>query len=317
MRTVQDITFGVAGQVLYFDAPEGRPSSVSTPTVFKWNGGDEDTNAIELATTGAATVETNPNTTTDAAAGASQDDPQLVPLTATTGCADDRTFLLIGANGLTEWVELDQVAAGVSVTARHPLHNDYASGALFVSTRISIVVDTTWCSDKTNIDPSAGPNPMYRVRWVYVVAGATKVVDAYFNLVRYAGRHGVTPQDVEVFSAGWLDRLPKDHRADQGRDLIDEAYRAVKLDLHQVDFDDSAMAESEIADELVRYKTIELTEFARFLSSPGTDESRHKLAEGKYNTRLTALVSLVARTPKRDLVTGAAALVPSTPLTRR
>ena len=110
-----------------------------------------------------------------------------------------------------------------------------------MSTRLTATVDTSWCSDDENIDASAGPNPMFRVRWVYVVAGATYVADTYFNLTRYAARHGVTPQDIENTGYLWLAVLPTDHRKDQGRRLIDDAYRAVKLDLHGVDFDDAAI----------------------------------------------------------------------------
>lgn len=314
MRTVADIVFGVTGQVLVFDAPEGRPSSVTTVEVFRWDSGDDDD--AELATSGAAAVEANPNTTTDAAAGASQTDPRRIPLTSTAGIVADRTYLLIGADLLKEWTDILELDATDAAFARHPLHNDYAIGTTFVSTRMSVAIDATWAADETNLDPSAGANPMYRVRWVYVVAGVTYVADTYFNLVRYAARHGVTPENVENMRAGWLDALPVDHRRDQGRRLIDEAYREVKIDLAGVELDDAAIAESEIVDELVRFKTIERTEWSRFLASSDADQTRHKAAEEQYGKRLDSFLRLTTKVPIRD-VDGSAARGSATRFTRR
>lgn len=315
VRTVQDITLGVAAQTLFYDATEGRPSSVTSVEVQRWDSSDDAD--PEAATTGAAAVETNPNTVTDAAAGASQANPRKVPVAATTGVAADRTFLLSDPDGHKELVVVRDFDAADAVYARHPLHNDYAIGSTFVSTRMSIVVDTTWCSDDGNIDDSSGPNPMYRVRWVYVVAGVTYVADTYFNLVRYAGKHGVTPADVDNFCPGWLNRLPTDHKVDQGRRLIDEAFRGVKLDLAGVDVDEAAIAESELVDELVRYKTVELTEFQKFITGPSsTDATRWKAAEGRYVARLNAFVRLVPRAPIRG-TTGAAGAGQKIGLTRR
>ncbi len=279
MRTVQDILLDVTGQTIVCDAMEGRPSSVASVTVYRWASSDNDT--AESAA-GSPTVETNPNTTTDAAAGTSESNPKLIPLTATTSIEAGRRYLLTDASSLKEWVEVDAVASGVSVTAKHPLHNDYASGATFASTRMTATIDSTWVTDESNVDASAGPNPMFRARWVYAVAGVTYVADTYFNLVRYAGKHGVLPQDVEAIDAGWLDRLPIDHRHDQGRRLIDEAYRAVKIDLHEIDLDDAGIAESEVIDELTRLKA-------------SGDAA-------KYQTRLDALVRLTVKVPVRDVL---------------
>ncbi len=210
MRATQDITFGVTGQTLICDATEGRASSVTRVDVFGWRMGDLETPWF----TPTGTVETNPNTTLDSAAGVSESDPRNIPLTATTGTVVDRRYLVTGATNLTEWVEVADVTSADSVRARHPLHNNYASGALFQSTRMTAPVDASFVADLNRIDPSPGANPMYRVRWVYVVAGVSYVADTYFNLIRYAGRHGVLPQDVDDVSPGWLDRLPIDHRRD-------------------------------------------------------------------------------------------------------
>jgi hypothetical protein len=313
MRTVQDIVFDVTGQLVYFDAPEGRPSAVTSVSVFRWDVSDDDT---AEAATGTGSVETGPSTTLDGSAGPSQANPRNIPLTATTDSAIGRTYLITGAAGSKEWVEVESITAADSVTVKHPLHKEYASGASFQSTRIQATVDSTWIADDTNLTTDdVGPNPMYRVRWVYVVSSVTYVADTYFNVVRYAARHGVQPQDIEALVPGWLDRLPTDHRSDQGRKLIDDAYREVRIDLHQVDLAASTVAESEIVDELVRLKVIELGEWARYLAG-NDDPNRAEMSGKRYQARLDALVRIVSRIPVRDN-SGAATPVVSVGLTRR
>src|SRR5687767_3446192 len=132
MRTVADILYGVAGQTLVFDAPEGRPSSVTSVDVRAWDAADDGDDEFSLT----GSVETNPNTTLDAAAGASQTNPRNVPLAATTGIAIGRTYLITHATtALKEWAEVESITSADSVAVRHPLHNDYASSATFQSTR--------------------------------------------------------------------------------------------------------------------------------------------------------------------------------------
>ncbi len=305
MRAVQDIIFDVTGQQIYFDAPEGRPSSVTSVEVFSWTASDDD-----ATLTGSGSVETNPNTTLDGSAGPSQTNPRNIPLTATTGISVGRTYLVTGAASLKEWIEVESVTSADSVTAKHPLHNDYATAATFVSTRMLATVDSTWVADASNIDETSGPNPMYRVRWVYVVNSVTYVADTYFNLIRYGARHGVTPQDIEADYAGWLDKLPTDHRSDQGRRLIDEAHRAVKIDLHSLEIDDATVAEAEILDELVRMRTVEKFEWMQFLSNRSADQSRHLAARGVYQERLDSLVRLASKLPVRDATGAATRVVP-------
>lgn len=296
MRQVQDIYFSVTGQTLVCDAPEGRPSAVTSVNVYRWDQSDDDDDEF----TPSGSVETNPNTTTDAAAGSDQTNPNNIPLTATTGIEAGRSYLITSATGEKEWVEVLQISSADSVIARHPLHNTYASGSTFQSTRMTATVDATWVADETNMDSTPGPNPMFRVRWVYVVSSKTYVQDTYFNLVRYAGRHGVLPGDIDAMHPGWLDRLPTTHREDQGRRLIDEAYRAVKLDLAGISFDDSAIAESEVVDDLVRWKAIELGEWSTLLQS-GVDSARYDAARSAYSSRLDSLVKLTTKVPVRDI----------------
>jgi hypothetical protein len=313
MRAVQDITFGVADQVVYFDAPEGRPTSVTSASVFCWYISDDDTAESAI---GSPSVETNPNTTIDAASGYGQTDPRVLNVAATTGMDVERTYLVTSADGAREWFECSEVDSGNSVTAKHPLHNAYTTADTVQSTRIQATIDPSWIVDDANLTTDdVGPNPMFRVRWVYVVDGVTRVADSYFNVVRYAGTHGVRPQDIEVQAPGWLDSLPTDHRADQGRRLIDTAYRKVRIDLHKIDLQASNIAESEIIDEFVVLKTLELGEWAKLYAGSG-DTTLAQLSTKKYSDALDSLVRIVARVPVRDS-TGAATPISPGGLTRR
>ncbi len=312
MNDTQDIVFGVTGQILFFDCPEGRPSSVESVTVYKAAYSDDDD---AEAAVGAASVETNPNTTIDATSGAGQANAHLINVTATTGFATRRRYLVTSVDGYREWFECAEIDAGNSVTAKHPLHNTYASSDTVQSTRIQATVDSTWVADDVNLDDCEGPNPAYRVRWVYVVSGATYVADSYFTLVRYAGRNGVRPQDVEMLSPGWLDRLPTDHVRDQGQRLIDDAHRAVRIDLHQIWTDDAMMANAEIVDELTRYRCVELTELARVMSGGGTPTT-YEVARVAYHSRFDALAKVTSKTPTRDR-SGATTIRPAVGITRR
>jgi hypothetical protein len=311
VRSVADILFDVTGQTLYLDCVEGHPSAVTSVDIFPWDASDDASS--EWTATGA--VETNPNTTIDAASGYGLADARLLYVAATTGFAVDRSYLVTGADGFKEWFGVAEIDSGNSITARHPLHNAYASADTVQSTRITATVDATWVADSGNLRDDAGPNPHYRVRWVYVVAGVTYVADTYFNLVRYAGKHGVRPQDVDGIAPQWLDGLPTDYRASQGRPLIDEAYRAVKLQLHAIWTDDAMVSNTDIIDELTRYKALELGEFSKILAGGG-DANAYAVARDAYQRHFDSLSRITNKAPIRD-TSGAAQERPALGLTRR
>lgn len=271
----QDVVFGVTGQSLFLDAPEGRPSAVGSVTVFENFLGDDDT--PETATTGVATLETNPNTTFDATSGRGQADARKCSLTATTGIAPGRVYLATNDVLERELVEVVSVTAADSVIARFPLENTFPAGSTFQTTRISIGMDSAWIADDSNISWEVSPHARYRIRWVYTVAGVQYVHDTYFDLVRYAGRHDVTPRDVDLEFRGWVMSLPTDYREDQGRALIDEAYRQVKLDLYGELLPDQGIRNRELLNALVIAK-------AGLLVFPGT------VNEDKYRDRFGKLI---------------------------
>src|SRR3954470_12769439 len=101
---VQELLHGITGQSLILDVPEGRPSSVTSVTVLYAQ--DDDDAPARPATTGVASIEANPNTTTTAAAGGDQTDPTAVALTAATGVVLRRPYPLTSAAGDMEWVEI-------------------------------------------------------------------------------------------------------------------------------------------------------------------------------------------------------------------
>lgn len=238
MERHQDIAFGVTGQSLYWDCPEGRPSSVTSATVFAMSTGDSGTTVG--ATTGSSSTD-SVNTTVDAASGAGQANPRLVNVASTGNFVVGRTYLATTADGAKEWFEVVEIDSGNSVTARFPLMNAYASADTVQGTRISISVDSTWVATQSNLTDGPTPTPGYRVRWVYVVSSVTYVHDAYFDLVRYPSGHQVTAADLDEEYPGYVESLPTYHRQDQGRRLLDQAYEQVCWDLIDADIDDASV----------------------------------------------------------------------------
>jgi len=226
---VQEILHGITGQRLILDPPEGRPSSITSVSVFE-RGDDDDAN-VRPATTGSAAVDTNPNTTTaTSAAGASQTDPRAITVTSATGIVLGRPLLLSNASQDSEWVEFVALN-GTAGQLRQPLIDDYPIGSTLVTTRVTIALDSTWIVDRQNLSSETSTEPRYRVAWTYVVGGVTYRRQTQFDVVRYTSTHNVMPTDVDNRFPGWLDRLPVDYRREQGRSIIDQAWREVRVDM--------------------------------------------------------------------------------------
>lgn len=225
----QNLVFADATGVLVIDVPDGRPSAVDSVEVFR--ASQNDNTEAEFTPTG--TVEATPNTTTSASAGRNETDPRKITLTALTGVTVGRRYHIVGADGLQEQLEVASIVTSSSyVLARHPLKNQYASGATFHSRRVAAPVDATWVADLSNISPASNPNPAYRVRWALTVGGIARIYERGLDLGRYEAQHNVTPLDVDDAHPGFLDGLPPDHIADQGRRLIDRAFASVKFELY-------------------------------------------------------------------------------------
>lgn len=255
MTDSQDILFNVTGQTLCFDAPEGRPSSVTSVQVFE--ASDADTATAESAV-GSPSVESF-NTTFSAASGAGETDPTKLHLTTVTALVRGRQYLATNAYGDREWVEVARIdSTNVKAYARTNLLTDYASTDTFQSTRMTATVDSTWVADRNNLSPPLNPRPRYRVVWTYVVSSVTYRHAAWFDLVRYPFSHTVTAQDVDRLSRGWLYRLAGEDRLSAGEAVIAEAVQQVKVDLWERELADYAFRNQPALNELIRRKAVAL-----------------------------------------------------------
>ena len=262
MLDSQDILFGITGQSLYFDPPEGRPSSVVSVDVFEDINGDD--NTAEFTPSGS--VETNPNTTLDAAAGPDEADPTKIPVAATTGIARKRLLLLTSAvNGEREWIDVERFVSADAVYARSPLLNTYATSDTLQSTRITATVNATWVADENKLSTPTRTTPRYRVRWIYVVSSVTYTAYTFIDLVRAPWRHGVVAPHVEAYSPGWMSRLSTDDRRNQGERVVDEAARQVKEDLRTRGLADYSQRNSEFVNGLVVRKAVFVGLHANYL----------------------------------------------------
>jgi len=296
-----DILFNVPGQSLWFDAPEGRPSAILASIVYEATAADD--SQAEDAKSGSPAIEATPNTTFDAASGDGQAEPRQLNLTATTGAAIGRVYLATNALGESERVEVAAISSGAYVIAREPLQNAYAAADAFVTTRITQPLSSEWLADTGNLSGEIDPNPRYRWRLVYVVASTTHVHDLYFDVVRYAARHDVTPLDVDRRAPGWIDRLPTHYRDDQGRALIDEAYRAIKFDLYNLSTPDQSIRNREAVNELVLLRSIDMVH---------QDDRSARM----YQDRLAQLIAWAKVSVSTDS-TGASSPADARPLWRR
>lgn len=256
MTEVQDILFGIAGQAVYYDAPEGRPSSVTSVEVFADE--HDDTSPGESAITGVGSVESI-STTFANPSGPTQDDGYKLHLTSVAGLirstpANRRWYWATATDGAREQVEVARIeSAGNHGYARNQLTQEYVSGNTFASPRITATIATAWAADTNKLSDPLNPSPKYRVRWVYVVGGVTYVGVSWFDLVRYSALSTVTPMDVERRFAGWLHRLPTDERLEQGQRIIREAQREVGMRLLELGKGLTPQRNSPALNELVLY----------------------------------------------------------------
>lgn len=242
-RTTTDITYNVTGQSVLYRVMDGRPTS-ATFKVLLDSAGDDDTAEFS----GTATVD-SVNTTVDVACGADYSDPQQVKLAATTGIVVGRKYLLSEASR-QGWVEPIEIVSGDSVRVRHPLRSNYTTAATFVGTYISAAIDSTWVADEGNINDQVDQNPGYRVRWEIVIGGATQVAYSFFDLVRAPVTHQIDLSDLNDRAPGLVDSCPTEYKVDQGRSLIQSAWRSVQARMAAMQIDTDAFRDDSITDEL-------------------------------------------------------------------
>ncbi len=305
MSKHQDIAFNVTGQTLYWDCPEGTPSSVTSVTVFPMTESDDGT--AETATTGSASID-SVSTTVNATSGYGQSNPRTISLASTTGIVIGQSYLLIAAGGEKEWIVPVSITAS-TVTARHPLQNTYLSAATFKGVRISISLADAWVQDEENLSDGLDPTPGWRARWVYVVNSVTYVHDGYFDVVRYLGAPSLTPADVEAMYPDYRDRLPTYHRTDEGRRMIADAYEQVRFELQANDLDDASIRDVDAVNRatLLRFGVL----LARANFRAGSDIGEYELAVKDYDDFMNKLFRITMKVRQSTDTTGAGAMVPA------
>jgi hypothetical protein len=248
---VSDVIYGVSSQTIEHRVMQGRPTS-ATFEVFNDTAGDDDTAEFS----GTATVE-SVSTSVDAASGASQSDPQKISLTSTTGIVVGRKYLL-SEDGRKAWVTPIEVVSGDYIRVRHPLRSDYTTAATFVGTTITAAVDNTWVSDVGNVSDHIDANPGYRVRWEIVVGGATLVQYSFFDLVRGAVSYQVDLEDLCDRAPGLVDSCPTEYQIEQGRPLVEAAWKSVQARLAGMKIDTDALRNDLVTDELVTLRALNI-----------------------------------------------------------
>jgi hypothetical protein len=260
-RTTADVVYGVTGQTLIHRVMQGRPTS-ATFEVFNDYASDDDTAEFS----GTATVD-SVTTTVDAASGPAQSDPQKLSIASTASIVIGRKYLLSEA-GKQEWVEPIEIVTNDYIRVRHPLRSDYTTAATLVGTYLSAAVDSTWVADLGNLGDSIDPNPSYRVRWEVVVGGATVPAYTFFDFVRASISHQIDLSDLNDRAPGLVDSCPMDYSIDQGRTLIDSAWRQCVADLARLGIDSDALRDDFITDELTIRRALNM--LARGGWAPGS-----------------------------------------------
>lgn len=278
----KEIVFGVAGQTVSLMAPDGRPTVATSATLIPFDA--DDSNGTALASVAIDAV----STTVSVASGDGNSDPNLITVASATGIDIGGTYLLTSTTGANEWVV---VAAknGTAIYARHPLRNAYPIASTFVSTEITAAFPDATAADASKIT-SPTRRIGYRVRWVYVGAdGTSKTAQTTVAIVRYQTRNPVLPVHVDNRFPGWLERLPTDYRADQGKSLIDAAFESVRIDVLQEGQIDHAQRDPAAFAELVIHKTMEIAIEVAIQVGGGSAEALVAAREG-YAERLTRLI---------------------------
>ncbi len=247
MRTTTNITLGLAGQTLAYRVPQGRPTS-ATWSVFYASYAD--TATAEFS--GSAVLDTV-TTSIVSASGPSQSDPQRVNIVS-TGVVTSKKYL-ISEGQRQEWVTPVEVGSGY-IRVRHPLLNDYTTAATFVGTTITAAVDATWVANVAKLSNPTDPNPGYRVVWSIVLSTGTVAAYSFFDLVRAPITHQVDIDDVDGFAPGLMDSLPVQFAREQGRPLIDAAWKAVEALLAGIDLDSDSLRADQDVDMLVVYRAL-------------------------------------------------------------
>jgi hypothetical protein len=249
-RTNVALMFNVLGQTLNHRVMQGRPTA-ATFQVFRNYAVDEGTAEFS----GNATID-SVNTAVNASSGAAQADPQKISLASVAGIITGRKYLL-SENSLQEWVEPMEIGA-TYIRVRFPLTNNYTTAALFQSTTISAAVDATFIQTLGKVSDLTDMAPDYRVRWAVTIAAVSYVFYSFFDVTRIEQQHHVDIDDLNARAPGLYDSLPVEYRPQDGRPLIDSAWRAVRAQFAAIGLDIGALRDNEVLDELVILRSLQM-----------------------------------------------------------
>lgn len=196
------------------------------------------------------------NTLLNAAAGPGQPDPQNVPLASTAGIVTSKKYLL-SQNALTQWVEPNEIGVGY-LRNRHPLQVNYTTGATFQSTHFTAAVPDSWAADRSKLSDLSDTYQDFRCKWTIVYAGATYVIYTNFDLLRQPTTFSVDIDDLNARAPGLEDSLPTEYKNEDGRPLIEAAWRAVRAHLLAIGLDLNALRNNEAMDELVILRALRI-----------------------------------------------------------
>jgi hypothetical protein len=249
MRRTTAITYGIAGQTLSLRVLTGKPTSATFKVVRQYSL-DETTPEFS----GTASVDAV-DTTVTTTSGLGQEDPTLLTVGSTTSVVNGRRYDL-AQNGLIEWVDVVEVISATSVRVRFPLQRSYASGATFKGTYLSAAVDNTWSATLNKLSDLVDTAPDYRAIWTVTVGGAQVVLYSFFDLVRTPASVHVDIADLNERAFGLVDSMPLEYRAENGRPIIDGAYRKVRADLIAQGIVPDSWRDDEAMDELVVLRSL-------------------------------------------------------------
>lgn len=242
-RRTEDIVWNVTGQTLRYRVPQGRPTS-ATFQVFAESMGDDGTAEFS----GAAVVD-SVNTTVSSSSGAAQADPRRLNVASVAGVVVGQKYLVTEGQR-QEWIEPLEVGAA-HLILRDRLMGDYTTAATVQGCDLTAAVDATWVADLANLSDLADPNPDYRVRWSIVISGVTHIAYSFFELVRAPRVLHVDLADLGARWPGLPEMLERADRLDQGRRILEAAWRIVRVELGGIRLNDTAVMEDERIDEAI------------------------------------------------------------------
>ncbi len=282
MPQEQTLILGLAGQVLAYDVPEGRPSSV-TCALYDPSLREDDTQNPVNNPGGAAlsaTASTINTTLATLAAGAAATNPRMVTLASLTGVEVGSVALITNAAGQKEEVRVASFGSSSGqIILERALVYDYAiTTSTFVGLRVnyalaaSLFASTGWLGDEAHIARS------YGVRWAYTVASVDYVRWTYAHLVRRAP----TPTAARELAAHLphLRDMEPTSQQDGGATVMAEAEWMVQTKLEASGIDPATLRGNGARALLVKLQTkVLLGEQGRLEGRSAEDALRHASEE--------------------------------------